>query len=101
MKTEKLILENFGPFKKRCEIDLKQIVVFIGPQSSGKSIIAKLVSIFRNYESLVKSNIFDLLENYNIKSFLRDDSKIVYQNKYYNIVIEDKDSRLEYEKFYQ
>jgi len=40
----KLSIKNFGPIKD-AEIDLRQTTVFIGPQASGKSTIAKLAYI--------------------------------------------------------
>jgi predicted ATP-dependent endonuclease of OLD family len=42
----KIAIKNFGPIKD-VEIDLKKVNVFIGPQSSGKSTIAKVISFFR------------------------------------------------------
>ena len=44
---EKLIVKNFGPIKE-AEIDLTKYVVFIGDTSVGKSVLAKLISIFRD-----------------------------------------------------
>ena len=38
---KRLIVKNFGPIKE-VDIDLKKINVFIGPQGSGKSTIAKI-----------------------------------------------------------
>ena len=50
---EKLIVKNFGPIKE-AEIDLTKYVVFIGDTSTGKSVLAKLISIFReSNENLV------------------------------------------------
>lgn len=37
----RLIVENFGPIKK-VDIQLNKLMVLIGPQSGGKSTIAKL-----------------------------------------------------------
>jgi len=45
---KKLSIRNFGPIAK-ADIDLKRINVFIGPQGSGKSTIAKIISAFKNY----------------------------------------------------
>jgi predicted ATPase len=45
---KKLNIRNFGPIAK-ADIDLKRINVFIGPQGSGKSTIAKIISAFKNY----------------------------------------------------
>ena len=42
-------IENIGPIKK-VDIDLNKINVFIGPQSSGKSTIAKIISYCSWYE---------------------------------------------------
>ena len=39
----KIIIKNVGPIKK-AELELNKINVFMGPQSSGKSTIAKLIS---------------------------------------------------------
>lgn len=44
---EKLIVKNFGPIKE-AEIDLAKFVVFIGDTSTGKSVLGKLISIFRD-----------------------------------------------------
>ncbi len=47
MKTkERLIIKNFGPIVK-AEIDIKPFMVFIGESRSGKSVILKLLSLFR------------------------------------------------------
>lgn len=43
---EKLIIKNFGPICT-AEIDIKPFMVFIGESGSGKSVILKLLSLFR------------------------------------------------------
>ncbi len=43
----KLIINNFGPIKK-VELDIKDYLIFIGPQASGKSTISKSVYFFRS-----------------------------------------------------
>jgi len=66
---EKLIVKNFGPIKE-AEIDLTKYVVFIGDTSTGKSVLGKLISIFRDVDfSIKKPNIIKfqkMLEFYNI-----------------------------------
>jgi predicted ATPase len=71
---EKLIVKNFGPIKE-AEIDLTKYVVFIGDTSTGKSVLAKLISIFRDFSNLLNNKIVNSellltfknqLENYNI-----------------------------------
>lgn len=41
----RIIIHNFGPVKD-VDIELSKLMVFIGPQGSGKSTIAKLLTIF-------------------------------------------------------
>lgn len=79
---EKLIIKNFGPIKN-VEIDLKKIILFIGPQGSGKSTIAKLIAIFRDHNYILESFIFDAVdyskdysffENYNLQNYFIEDN---------------------------
>lgn len=79
---EKLIVKNFGPIKE-AEIDLTKYVVFIGDTSTGKSVLAKLISIFRDSFLLLsltdslKINIKNELKRYNI-DFDTDNAEIRY-----------------------
>lgn len=50
----KLIIKNFGPLKN-INIDIKDIMIFIGPQASGKSTLAKILSIISG-ETLLGKN---------------------------------------------
>jgi predicted ATPase len=79
---EKLIVRNFGPIKE-AEIDLTKYVVFIGDTSTGKSVLAKLIAVFR--DSFLKLSINDKvtinfkeeLKKYNI-DFNSKKSEIFY-----------------------
>ena len=84
---EKLIVKSFGPIKE-AEIDLAKYVVFIGDTSTGKSVLAKLISIFRDSNLRIDSNetFKELLSNYNIE-FSNDDTSIIYTNNELNITI--------------
>lgn len=71
---EKLIVKNFGPIKE-AEIELTKYVVFIGDTSTGKSVLGKLISIFREFSNVLNkktdnsdfiSSFKNQLENYNI-----------------------------------
>ncbi|MCP2025740.1 putative ATPase [Flavobacterium sp. HSC-32F16] len=68
---EKLIVKNFGPIKE-AEINLTKYVVFIGDTSTGKSVLAKLIAIFRDsylrlsITNSLKINIKNELKAYNI-----------------------------------
>ena len=44
---EKIIINKLGPIKN-CDLNLKDFMVFTGPQASGKSTIAKSIFFFKN-----------------------------------------------------
>ena len=62
---DRLIVKNFGPLKD-VDIELNKINLFIGENGSGKSVLAKLVTIFtdknnwKNDEILIKIEEFDI-----------------------------------------
>jgi len=87
-----LVVKNFGPIKD-AELDLRNVNVFIGPQASGKSTLAKLYQICRAPLKFCKSNttfgdgdlesedsilFLQELKKYNIDSFLSDSSYIKF-----------------------
>jgi predicted ATP-dependent endonuclease of OLD family len=80
---EKLIVKNFGPIKE-AEIDLTKYVVFIGDTSTGKSVLAKLITIFR--------------DSFLLLSLTEDSSKISIKNelKKYNINFETDNAEIKY-----
>lgn len=61
----KLIVKNFGPIKD-VEIESKQLTVFIGPQASGKSVLAKLLTIFNDEGFRGKTDYWKYFLMYNI-----------------------------------
>lgn len=46
--SERLIIKNFAGIKK-LELDVRQITILIGPQTTGKSVCAKLLFFFKNF----------------------------------------------------
>jgi predicted ATPase len=55
---------SFGPIRKGCIdndgfIDIKKVTVFIGNQGSGKSAVAKIISIFTWIEKALVRGDFD------------------------------------------
>ena len=89
----RLIVKNFGPIDF-VDLDLRNVNVFIGPQASGKSALAKLYTIFKaprkfikNFE--VKENqevLFkNILEEYNIASFLKKDTEIEFDSELHSL----------------
>ena len=58
---QKLIVRNFGPISE-CEIQIENFLVLIGPQSSGKSTISKLVFFFLSIRESAIEFILDELD---------------------------------------
>jgi predicted ATPase len=88
---EKLIVKNFGPIKE-AEIDLTKYVVFIGDTSTGKSVLAKLIAIFRDsFQTLqLQKGVESLdfikeLKKYNI-NFDISNSEITLFDKVFNSI---------------
>lgn len=95
---EKLIVKNFGPIKE-AEIDLTKYVVFIGDTSTGKSVLAKLISIFREFSNVLNNRVDNSaylesfrtqLENYNI-DFNYENSQIDYFDIDLHIKLENRE----------
>ena len=83
---ESIEIKNFGPIK-HVKLDLKDINVFIGTTASGKSTVAKLVAIARDF-SFVTMITYDLfieyINNYSIDFQVTDKTYIKYCNgKFY------------------
>jgi AAA15 family ATPase/GTPase len=81
---EKLSIKNFGPIVQ-ADIDLKRINVFIGPQGSGKSTIAKVISAFRSYNKLkTEWNEHDFItklkDDYGLASFFKEGTNIALKS---------------------
>lgn len=95
-----IVIKNVGPIKN-VEFDLNKINVFMGPQSSGKSTIAKIVSYCSWYEKNyileskpLKDFYSELLEFHNLEdSYFSDDSYIEYQSKNCHIVFNGRDKK--------
>ncbi|BES81632.1 hypothetical protein [Pyrodictium abyssi] len=56
-----IVLESFGPFASRYEVEIKPLTLFIGRNSAGKSVIAHLIwaiaTATPDFDSLFK--VFD------------------------------------------
>jgi predicted ATPase len=96
MERAKLIVKNFGPLKD-IEIEVREMVAFIGAQASGKSTLAKLLSILEDEDFRSNHNLsFESeLEKYNISSYLNQNTYINYEilnTKISNFNFEHKNS---------
>lgn len=93
-----IIIKNVGPIKE-VELDLNKINVFMGPQSSGKSTIAKIISYCSWYEKNTilgtRPNINfykELLEFHNLEDdYFCDESLIDYKSPNCHIVFKGID----------
>ena len=80
---KRLIVSNFGPIKER-DRELKKINVLIGPQGSGKSTIAKIISFCswldkRRSDDGVYVNAYKrLLSYYKFTDYLKEDTQLFY-----------------------
>lgn len=89
-----IIIKNIGPIKE-VELDLNKINVFMGPQSSGKSTIAKIISFCLWLEKNVclfkdtlevSANFQKTLEEYHqLHGYFNQSSYIYYQSEYVTI----------------
>ena len=101
-------IRNIGPIKEVPEITLNSVNVFMGPQSSGKSTIAKIISYCTWVEKDVatgqplsyyeeKGRFKKLLESFHkIKDYFRADSYIHYTSDTVEIVWENGACRLQW-----
>ena len=88
-----ITIKNVGPIKN-VEIELNKVNVFMGPQSSGKSTIAKIISyckwVEKRYmlDGFFRDDYYERLKTYhNFEDtyFINDDAQITYEGDYYTI----------------
>lgn len=85
--NERLQVQNFGAIKE-LDLELKPIMVFIGEQGTGKSTIAKLISIFRSTQFLIekagtpREAFRKLLANHSISSYVNEKTQITFTSDY-------------------
>lgn len=93
-----IVIKNVGPIKN-VEFDLNKINVFMGPQSSGKSTIAKIISYCSWYEKKAiledmapKYYYGELLEFHNLEdNYFCNESYIEYHSNNCRIVFKGND----------
>lgn len=98
----RIIIEKIGPIKRPVDIDLKRINVFIGPQGSGKSTVAKLVSfclwlekdcVKRQLTSHVDKAFVDeqLVQYHNLAGYFSDESHFLFQGDAIDVELNGND----------
>lgn len=102
MDNCKIGIREFGPLKEgtgNAWIEIKKCTLFIGPQGSGKSSIAKLIAEFTWLEKALVKGVVTLGElqrknrfqdyycsYHRLSSFFRPETAIRYQGKYHDFV---------------
>lgn len=99
-----IAIKNIGPIKEVATISLNKINIFMGPQSSGKSTIAKIISFCTWVEKDVATNqslseyednktyFRERLESFHkIKGYFNSDSYIRYKSEVVDIVWENEE----------
>ncbi|MFK7774995.1 MAG: AAA family ATPase [Saprospiraceae bacterium] len=85
MSKETLIVKNFGPIKD-VELELGKVNVFIGEQAGGKSTLAKLIAIFRDWDFLEeKLDYKTFFHQYKIGNYFSKETQISYKCEGYRI----------------
>ncbi len=87
----RLVIKNFGPIEF-VDLDLRNVNVFIGPQASGKSAIAKVFTIFKAPRKFftppkisTEESFNNILDEYNIASFLKPTTEIYFESELHNL----------------
>ena len=111
-KMSSIIIKNFGAIKMHnAPIEIKKVTFFIGNQGSGKSTVAKLISIFSWIEKALVRGDYDrkwferknrfkntFLPYHRIENYLKKDTFIQYEGEAYIITYENEFLKLEEKK---
>ena len=103
----KIKIKNFGPIKSGCQdnggwLNINKVTVFVGNQGSGKSTVAKLISIFTWIEKALVRGDYDqkwferknrlkngFLPYHRLENYLKTDTVIEYQGDAYYMKYEN------------
>lgn len=94
MQKARLIVKNFGPIKD-VDIEVPDFLCLIGKQATGKSTIAKLISIFED-ENFQKEAFIQKLKTYGLDQFITSKTLISYK-----IDEDNKNSILHFDFIYE
>jgi predicted ATPase len=84
--SERLVIKNFGPIK-HVDLDIKKVNVLIGDQGTGKSTVAKVLAIMKDFEFLLTTKELkkDYFIKYNLFNSFNRNTEIIYENNNYSI----------------
>ncbi len=88
----KLTVRNVGPIRE-AELEVRKHTIFIGPQGTGKSTLAKLIAIGSDYEILPFTPTESqgvIIEKYALQSYLQIDSAFSLSNREYTVEYNNK-----------
>ena len=103
---KRIVIKNVGPIK-HVDVELKRFNFFIGPQSSGKSTIAKILSTCTWVEKEVATTLdanaiptaedfVELIEDFHkMSGYFEDSSEILYETNAIKLVYSDKKLNIE------
>ena len=94
----RLIVKNFGPLKN-IDIELNKINLFIGENGSGKSILAKLITIIFNFDKSTQESVIKKFNEYNINYIL--DKSIIEFRDTNEIFFKIENQKISFGKTYQ
>lgn len=88
MEKERLIVQNFGPISY-LDIEILPLTIFVGTQGSGKSTVAKLLTICRDIrwwiQVLKEEDTMKPFIDFGINEYFRHDSSFSYMNGEFTI----------------
>lgn len=77
--NEQLIVKNFGPITD-ATVDFKRVTVFIGPTGGGKSTLAKLMTIYKDFNQTQSTTpVLSAYEEFNLQSYFEPASSIRWE----------------------
>lgn len=86
---ERLVIRNFGPIKS-VDLNLGRMTILIGEQATGKSTIAKVLSMCRYFSYIVSpnenysgQNFYKGLFDWDLENCLNHETLIIYENDDY------------------
>jgi predicted ATP-dependent endonuclease of OLD family len=96
--SQRLIIHQFGPITD-IDIEVKDILVFIGSQASGKSTVSKAIFFFKSLKDDLYRYYLDCYNQNKFDSSISNFAKLAKQKfiKIYGSVQQSPDMRLEYD----
>lgn len=87
---QRIIVKNFGPLKD-IDLEIKDYMIFLGPQASGKSTLAKLIYGFKEviWKVLIENKLWEteLSDEANLISFSIKDWELYFKQYFFPILL--------------